>query len=701
MSHKKSYKKDMYINRELSWLAFNERVLAQSQRNTTPLLERLRFIAISGKNLDEFYMVRVAGLCNQMAAGIRQSSDNYEDLSSLLEEIHERSSRLMHTQQTQLRQLEEELAKERIEIIRDPDSLSRNDKKWLKSYFHNNIFPILTPLAIDPAHPFPFIPNLALAIAVELIGKKSKTLKALIPVPTQIRRFHRLPGKTYRYMTTEAIILMFMEELFPNFTIESQGCIRVLRDSEIEMHDESEDFVRYFENSLKKRKRGAVILLMVEKTMPRQLLDFVKGGLELEIGEVIAIEGILGLADIDQVLNSSHQDLKYPVYTERHPERIKEFGGSCLRAIRQKDIIVHHPFESFDVVVQFLHEAARDPNVVSIKQTLYRTSNESPIVEALIEAAENGKSVTAVVEIKARFDELANLKWAQDMERAGIVILYGLLGLKTHAKISVVTRKEEGGLKTYCHFGTGNYHPVTAKTYVDLSLFTADPQMGQDALKIFNYITGYATPEKMAKLSYSPHTLKPTLLKDIRKEMENAKVGLPAAIWLKVNSIVDKSIINALYKASQAGVQIDMIVRGICCLRPGVPGISDNIGVKSIVGRFLEHGRIFCFANGQPIPSNETKVYISSADLMPRNLDWRVETLIPIENETVKAQVVEQIMLAYMRDTFNSWHLLEDGIYQHARPDKKPFNAHRYFLENPSLSGQGQLRKKQRTTIKE
>lgn len=695
MSHKKSYKKEMYINRELSWLAFNERVLAQSQYNTTPLLERLRFIAISGKNLDEFYMVRVAGLCNQMAAGMGQSVGTHEDLSTLLDEIHKRSSNLMYAQQTQLRHLEEELIKEHIEIIRDPVNLSRNDRKWLKSYFHNNIFPILTPLAIDPAHPFPFIPNLALAIAVKLIGKKNKVLKALIPVPTQIRRFHRLPGKTFRYMSTEAIILMFMDELFPNFSIESQGCIRVLRDSEIEMHDESEDFVRYFENSLKKRKRGDVILLMVEKTLPHHLLEFVKSGLDLEIGEVIAIEGILGLADIDQIINSSRQDLQYPAYTERYPERIKEFGGSCLSAIRKKDIIVHHPFESFDVVVQFLHEAARDPNVVSIKQTLYRTSNASPIVEALIEAAENGKSVTAVVEIKARFDELANLKWAQDMERAGIVILYGLLGLKTHAKISVVARKEEGGLKTYCHFGTGNYHPVTAKTYVDLSLFTADPEMGQDALKIFNYITGYATPEKMAKLSYSPHTLKSTLLKCIRREMENAKAGVPAAIWIKANSVVDKSIIDALYKASQAGVQIDMIIRGICCLRPGVPGVSDNIRVKSIVGRFLEHGRIFCFANGQSIPSLDTKLYISSADLMPRNLGWRVESMIPLENETVKAQVLDQIMLAYMKDTFNSWVLHEDGTYHPTRKDKRSFNAHRYFLENPSLSGQGQLRKKQ------
>lgn len=678
----------LYFNRELSWLAFNERVLAQAYNNSIPLLERLKFIAISAKNLDEFYMVRVAGLKNQQDAGLSLTYKNGHTLDELLLAIYERTSKLIESQQFILRELRTALNAHHFSIA-NLEELTKVDEKWLSDYFTHNLLPILSPLAVDPAHPFPFIPNMGLAIALELVEKHGKEMKALIPIPHQISRFIQLPGKTKRFILAEDVIISHIHDLFPGFHVHSHGCFRVLRDSEIEFHEESDDFVRYFEVALKKRKKGAVIHLEIDENMPQQLRKFVEENLPLEIGDLTHVEGILGLDALEQLVAVGPPELRFPPYNERYPERIREFGGNIFAAIAQKDLIVHHPYESFDVVVEFLKQAARDPQVVSIKQTLYRTSNESPIVAALIEAAENGKNVTAVVEIKARFDEQANLQWAQDLERAGVMVLYGILGYKTHGKISLITRREERGLQIYTHLGTGNYHPVTARIYDDLSFFTADPSIGEDASKIFNYLTGYAHPKKLKKLAYAPLTMRHTIESLIKEEILWAKKGKPAFIWAKMNSLVDEKIIHLLYEASNAGVVIDLIVRGMCCLRPGVKGLSQNIRVKSLVGRFLEHSRIFCFGNGHALPSPHAKVFISSADWMPRNFDWRFETLVPLENHTVREQILNQIMVAYLKDQAQSWVLDKDGVYTPINEIGKGFSAHDYFMKQPSLSGRG------------
>lgn len=676
-----------YVDRELSWLSFNERVLANSYNVHIPLLERLNFIAISASNLDEFYMVRVAGLKNQLDAGLETSETN-QRLDLLLQAIEERSRKLIREQQHQLKRLSKELKKQHFAIIKS-DELSKSEIKWLKTYFSRNILPILTPLAIDPAHPFPFIPNMGLAIALELTGKGDKAMRALIPIPPQIQRFIQIPHKGKRFILVEDAILSNIKDLFPGFRIQAKGCFRVLRDSEIECHEEAEDFVRFFEVALKKRKRGTVIQLAIDETMPSPLRKFVEENLSIDIGDVTRVEGMLGLNSLQQLARFHQPKLRYPPYNERYPERVRESGGNIFVAIAQKDLLVHHPYESFEVVVEFLQQAARDPQVVSIKQTLYRTSNDSPIVAALIEAAENGKSVTAVVEITARFDEQANLIWAQALKRAGVMVLYGILGYKTHCKISLVTKRVDNQLQIYTHLGTGNYHPVTARVYDDLSLFTADHQIGEEASRIFNYLTGYAPTKTLTKLSYAPITLRHKLEDLIKAEIQSARDGKPARIWAKMNSLVDHKIIDLLYEASQAGVSIDLIIRGICCLRPGIKDLSENIRVKSIVGRFLEHSRIMCFGNGHGIPSPHTKVYLSSADWMPRNLDWRIEVLVPIENQTVKEQTLNQIMVAYLKDQAGSWFLDGEGTYHKSPHAETGFSSHAYFMKHPSLSGRG------------
>ncbi|MDG1286075.1 MAG: RNA degradosome polyphosphate kinase [Rickettsiales bacterium] len=697
--NRSSLPEDRYFNRELSWLAFNARVLEEAENPYTPLLERVNFLSICGSNLDEFVMVRVAGLMDQQLYGIQSISIDGMTPKQQLKGMRTGIAEIMQQQQQCWIQLRGELSKQGVDVI-TKDALSKAELNWLAEYFSENIFPVLTPIAIDPAHPFPFIPNLGIAQLFTLETPNGRdTQTSVILFPPKLQRFVTLADpddddETIRMIPVEEVIALFIDKLFPKFKMLNSGIIRVIRDSDLDIEDDAEDLVGGFERAIKRRRRGRAVRINTTKDTPQELRQLVMEQLQVEERDIVALEDMVGLSHLSELLQIERPECRYPPFTVRFPERIEDYDGNCFAAIAEKDIVVHHPYESFDVVVRFVQQAALDPDVISIKSTLYRTSSNSPIVAALIEAAENGKSVTALVELKARFDEEANIRWARDMERAGVQVVYGFVKLKTHSKVTLVTRKDETGLKSYAHFGTGNYHPKTAKVYTDLSFFTCNETLCRDAAYLFNFVTGYAPPRDMKKLVLAPKELRPHLLTLIKNEIVHATEGRPAFIWAKMNALLDPEIIDALYIASQAGVTINLVVRGICSLKPSVKGLSENITVKSIVGRFLEHSRIYAFGDGHTLPSEEAKLYISSADWMPRNFDRRVEVLVPIENETVHAQILGQIMLANFKDEKQSWMLGEDGIYTRMPYKKKGLSAHEYFMTNPSLSGRGKVLQK-------
>lgn len=700
------YKEERFINRETSWLAFNLRVLEEAENEDHPLMERLNFLAISASNLDEFYMVRVAGLKDYVRQGVTKQSPDGLTPAQELETIYKITSDMVEKQHKCWIKLRAKLEKQDI-IIEKPEKLGKKELSWLESHFLENIFPVLTPIAIDPAHPFPFLPNLGLALVFNLtVDKKSAGSQekdeggqiAIIPLPARLSRFILLPSTKLRYVMLEDAIKLFLPLLMPKFSVVDSALFRIIRDSELDVEDEDKDFVRNFELAVKQRRRGRVIQIKFASPSSPTLVNFVSEQMHVKLDDVVEVKGMLGLSNLRELLENSPPNLRFPPFKVRFPERIDDYGGNYFAAIAAKDMIIHHPFETFDVVIQFLKQAAEDPDVVSIKQTLYRTSRDSPIARALIAAAEAGKSVTVLVELKARFDEEMNIKWARDLESAGVQVVYGFVSLKTHTKVTLVTRNENKKLVSYVHFGTGNYHPTTAKLYTDLSFFTCDPDLCHDAACLFNFVTGNSHPREFNKLITAPRNMRKILIELIENEIEQVKNGKKGTIWAKMNSLVDEEIIDALYKASQAGVIIELIIRGICCLRPNVKGLSENIRIKSIIGRFLEHSRIYCFGNGYEMPSPQAKVFIGSADWMPRNFDRRVEVMVPIENPTVHEQVINQIMVANLKDEKQSWILQHDGSYKRIQPTTDAISAHDYFIKNPSLSGRGTSLKKTRST---
>ena len=689
---RKEKKLNKYINREVSWLKFNLRVLAEASNLKNPTLERLKFLSIAANNLDEFFMVRVAGIYTQIKDKVSFLSHDGLTSEQQLKNIIINTKKLLSNSNEAWSKLKIDLDKSGI-LFASYRDLNKSEKVRLNKIFRENIYPVLTPLIIDPSHPFPFIPNKG-HFLVMLLNKRNKSKKfyATILIPKNIDRFINISNRVdvKKYLSIEHIISNYVNYLFPGYKLNKYTSVRIIRDSDIEFEEEAEDLIMYLEKALKKRRRGRIVKLEIRSNADPLLKKFVYKKLEVTEDEVYEMESFVGVHQIDQIYNKKNANLVFKSFNPRQVERLKQFNDDYFATIKAKDFIVHHPYETFDAVIQFLNQAAEDHNVIAIKQTLYRTTFDSPIVKALIQASEKGKSVTAVVEVKARFDEETNISLASTLEKAGVQVVYGFIKLKTHAKASLIVRKEKNKLVSYVHLGTGNYHPINAKIYTDLSFFSSDKIICEDVEKFFNYITTYAEPKKLKKIILSPLFLRTKLYSLIDQEIENKSKSKHAEIWIKLNSLVDKAMIDKLYEASNAGVKICLFVRGICCLKPGIKGLSENIIVKSIVGRFLEHSRIFCFANGEMMPSRSNLAFFSSADLMTRNLNRRVELFIPIENSTVHEQVLDQIMLANYKDAENSWFLKSDESYEKINVTAEDnFSAHSYFMKNPSLSGRG------------
>ena len=682
---------DRYFDREISWLSFNQRVLLQAYDETIPFGERLRFVCISSENLDEFYMVRIAGLLHLIDNKYNVIPDTGMRTDELLGSVLNEANKLQNKQQQCIQNL---LDHENCNFsILGENQLVEDDLKWLQEYYEQNILPLLTPITLDPAHPFPFIPNKGKCVLLEMQDSHKKDKNCVVLLPDNIDRFIRLPGESQRYVMLETLVISFVNLIYPDHRLIHSGLFRVIRDSEIEIDDEADDLIGQFETAIKARKRGGVVSLFFSENLSKSALKLLTRELNISDDHIYVAHGLVGITDCIEIINNLPKHNLFKLYKPRMPQRILDFKGDCFAAIKNKDIIVHHPYESFDVVLSLLQQAAMDDNVMAIRQTLYRTSPDSPIVSALVRAAESGKSVIAVIELKARFDEENNLQLARILEKAGAQVAYGLVDLKVHAKLSLITRKEGKKLVSYAHCGTGNYHPYTAKIYTDFSFFTVDKKICDDARSVFNFLTSHVQPKTLNKMILSPNSSFDWLIKKIDDEIKNAKEDLESGIWIKCNAIVDQKIIEKLYEASNAGVKIHLMVRGICCLRPNVKGMSENIKVTTIVGRFLEHGRLYVFANKGKFQTASNLVYMSSADIMPRNLYHRVEAFIPLENKTVRSQVLEQVLPALINDTKNSWQLNENGEYLKIASKDKSFCAHTYFMKNPSLSGQGSLAK--------
>ena len=674
---------DRFLDREISWLQFNERVLELAEDPSVPLLERSRFLAIFASNLDEFFMVRVAGLKRRIAAGLAVRSASgleprevLEQVSTTAHRLMERHARVFHTQ------VRPKLAEQGITLVRW-DELAPSEQERLQDMFRHQVFPVLTPLAVDPAHPFPYISGLSLNLAV--VVRNTKTDKehfARVKVPPLLPRFFAVaepsvgvvepagadPYQT-RFVPLEDIIGAHLDQLFPGMQVLQSHTFRVTRNEDLEVEeDDVENLLQALEKELMRRRFGPPVRLEVAEDIDDHVLDLLVRELGVSASEVYQLPAPLDLRGLDLVADLARSELRFPAFVATTHSDLTEGvetskPGDILAAIRNRDVLLHHPYDAFSTSVQaFLEQAAADPRVLAIKQTLYRTSGDSPIVDALIDAAEAGKQVLAIVEIKARFDEQANISWARKLEQAGVHVVYGIVGLKTHCKLSLVVRQESDGLRRYCHIGTGNYNPKTARLYEDLGLLTCDPRIGEDLTRLFNQLSGYAPRTRFKKLLVAPRSLRSGLVAQIENEAENAKAGRPASIRLKLNSIVDEVVIDALYRASQAGVRVDVVVRGICAIRPGVPGRSETIRVRSILGRFLEHSRVFVFDNG-----GDPTCWIGSADLMHRNLDRRVEALVRIGDPHHVAEL-QGLLDAAMDEGTASWHLDAEGTWtRHAR----------------------------------